>query len=145
MASKFHSRQLGYHLDLPDDIIQWRLRLGGFQLYDNNTLAVTSDNFERVFPFLSNVWIRHDGHIRQPPTVQWPFVKHQYRCRFYKTLRQSRGKNIRKKPSTAVESCKTRLTVTFKYRLLGGEVQDEIEQVSTILWALRLWYSPPNL
>lgn len=138
MTPLFHPLQLGYYLDHQYlQISEWRQRLGG---YLAQQVVLTADEWTDLFPFVSNVWLRHDGHVDDKPSVKWPYKKQQYRCRFFRGSKGTKGEGKINKFSTSVTPCKTSMSATIRYKVDNNIVTEDVETVSNMCSAFRLWY-----
>ncbi|KAK7737393.1 hypothetical protein SLS62_011435, partial [Diatrype stigma] len=114
----------GHYLQLPDGISEWRARLGGFT---EGSVGLTGDEYTSIFPYVSNVWSRHDGGELGAPkaTNDFPYETHEYRCCFWKILSDTTGNGLRNKGSTTVKACKTKLKVTIEFVKVDGVVTED--------------------
>lgn len=122
----FHPLQVAYHLRVPHDIETQRRRLGGFA--SNQKVSLSLHQYHELLPFVSNVWSRYGGNIKDKPTIRWPFIQQKYRCKFFRSW-GTESDEKRQKMATNIPLYKTLLIVKFHFKVVKNAVASEV-----IMW-----------
>ena len=130
MAPPLTPFQLAYYLACPDDIEETRQRL--FDGEPGSSLSFSETEWDLLWPFVSNVWNISGTDLKSRP-VDSPFVKNDYRCAWYRVLDASLGKDKRAKAASTHTCCRGAAHVIIEFKVVDGEVSDEVDNVSTEL------------
>lgn len=133
----FDATQLGYYLPQRPNFEADRRLLGGFSSQNPHSCTVSSELYEAIEPFASNVWHRVDdippSNTARGPEGQLlinPLHVEYFRCQFAYPAKASRGRGLRAKRSHGKSRCDARRKVTRSMKVVEGQLTEEVESVS---------------